>query len=66
MRCTSLLAKKWSPEQVAHELTIAVPDDPARQLCPVSSDQLIYDPDTALTRPAKSSLRSRRRRRTHG
>lgn len=65
----SLLTKKWSPEQVAHELTLRFPDEPTRQLCPESIYQAIYDPNTALTRPAKHSLRShrrRRRRRTHG
>lgn len=65
----SLLTKKWSPEQVAHELTVQFPDEPARQLCPESIYQAIYDPDTPLTRPAKHSLRThrrRRRRRTQG
>jgi transposase, IS30 family len=64
-----LLGRKWSPEQVAHELSVRFPDHPSRQLCPESIYQAIYDPDTALTRPAKYSLRSRhrrRRRRTHG
>ena len=63
-----LLGRKWSPEQVAHELRVRFPQ-PSRQLCPESIYQAIYDPDTALTRPAKHSLRShrrRRRRRTHG
>ena len=58
-----LLTKKWSPEQVAHELTVRFAGQPDWQLCPESIYQAIYDPDTALTRPAKSSLRSRRRRR---
>lgn len=64
-----LLTKKWSPEQVAHELTVRFPDDPTRQLCPESIYQAIYDPNTLLTRPAKHSLRThrrRRRRRTQG
>jgi len=58
-----LLTKKWSPEQVAHELSVRFAGQPLWQLCPESIYQAIYDPDTALTRPAKVSLRSRRRRR---
>jgi len=58
-----LLAWKWSPEQVAHELTVRFPGQPARHLCAESIYQAIYDPDTALTRPAKHALRTRRRRR---
>jgi IS30 family transposase len=64
-----LLAKRWSPEQVAHELSIRFAGQPHRRLCPESIYQAIYDPHTALTRPAKHSLRShrrRRRRRTQG
>jgi len=57
-----LLTKRWSPEQVAHELTVRFGDQ-RRRLCPESIYQAIYDPDTALTRPAKHSLRSHRRRR---
>lgn len=58
-----LLTKKWSPEQVAHELNVRFAGQPDWQLCAESIYQAIYDPATALTRPAKSSLRSRRRRR---
>lgn len=50
-------------------MTVQFPDEPARQLCPESIYQAIYDPDTPLTRPAKQSLRThrrRRRRRTQG
>ncbi len=60
---SELLAKKWSPEQVAHELRVRFPDQPERQLCTESIYQAVYDPQTPLTRPAKTSLRSRRRRR---
>jgi hypothetical protein len=40
--------KRWSPEQVAHELTVRFGDQ-QRRLCPESIYQAIYDPDTALT-----------------
>jgi len=58
---SALLTKKWSPEQVAHELRVRFPDQPERQLCTESIYQAVYDPQTPLTRPAKTSLRSRRR-----
>jgi IS30 family transposase len=54
-----LLAKRWSPEQVAHELRVLLIDQPVRWLCKESIYQAIYDPAVALTRPA----RRRRRRR---
>ena len=57
-----LLDKRWSPEQVAHELRERFPDQPARQLCTESIYQAIYDPDVAVTRPAKRRRRRRRRR----
>lgn len=59
----NLLVLKWSPEQIAHELGERFKGQRSRQLCPESIYQAIYDPNTALTRPAKHSLRSRRRRR---
>ncbi len=64
-----LLSRKWSPGQVSHELRVRFGDQSSRHLCAESIYLAIYDPDTALTRPAKYSLRSRRRRRrrrTHG
>jgi transposase, IS30 family len=57
-----LLAKRWSPEQVAQEPCIVFPGQGDKQLCAESSYQAIYDPDLAVTRPAKR--RRRRRRRT--
>jgi IS30 family transposase len=57
-----LLDKRWSPEQVAHELPIRFPDQPERHLCTESIYQAIYDPRTDLTRPAKRRRRRRRRR----
>ncbi len=60
---SELLAKKWSPEQVAHELRVRFPDEAERQLCTESIYQAVYDPQTPLSCPATSSLRSRRRRR---
>ena len=57
-----LLAKRWNPEQVAHELRQRFPDHPARQLCTESIYQAIYDVTVEVCRPAK---RRRRRRRRH-
>ena len=59
---TALLGKRWSPEQVAHELRSRFPRQPERQLCTESIYQAIYDPRTDVTRPAKRRRRRRRRR----
>ncbi len=59
---TELLGKRWSPEQIAHELPVRFPDQPERRLCTESIYQAIYDPRTDLTRPAKRRRRRRRRR----
>jgi len=48
-----LLGKRWSPEQVSHELRERLGDQPARRLCTESIYQAIYDPDAPVTRPAK-------------
>ena len=48
-----LLDKRWSPEQIAHELLIRFPNEPERRLCTESIYQAIYDPRITLTRPAK-------------
>jgi len=56
-----LLGKRWSPEQVAHELRERFPQQPERHLCTESIYQTIYDTDVEVTRPAKR----RRRRRRH-
>jgi IS30 family transposase len=58
-----LLAKRWSPAQVAHELRDLFAEQRCRWLCPESIYQAIYDPAVALTRPAR---RRRRRRRLRG
>ncbi len=58
-----LLAKRWSPEQVAHELRDLFVGQRRRWLCAESIYQAIYDPAVALTRPAR---RRRRRRRLLG
>jgi IS30 family transposase len=58
-----LLAKRWSPEQVAHELRVLFADQPSRWLCKETIYQAIYDTAVAVTRPAR---RQRRRRRLHG
>jgi IS30 family transposase len=57
-----LLGKRWSPEQVAHELRLRFCEQPERHLCTESIYQAIYDPRIALTRPAKRRRRRRRRR----
>jgi IS30 family transposase len=49
------LGKRWSPEQVAHELWLHFPGQPQGHLCTES----IHDSNTDLPRPAK---RRRRRR----
>jgi IS30 family transposase len=58
-----LLAKRWSPEQIANALPARFPDEPLRQLCTESIYQALYDPATPLRRPAIEVLRSGRRRR---
>ena len=58
-----LLAKRWSPEQVAHELRELFVGQRERWLCVESIYQAIYDSAVALTRPAR---RRRRRRRLLG
>jgi IS30 family transposase len=57
-----LLGKRWSPEQVAHELHERFRDQPAQRLCTESIYQAIYDPDAPVTRPAKRRRRRRRLR----
>jgi len=54
------LTKRWSPEQIAHELRAEFGDQPRRQLCAESIYAAIYDVDVAVTRPVR---RRRRRRR---
>ncbi len=46
-----------------NELTRRYPGQRARRVCPESIYQAIYDPDVRLTRPAKTALRTGRRRR---
>ena len=58
-----LLGKRWSPEQVAHELRVLFAGQPSRWLCKESIYQAIYDAAVAITRPAR---RRRRRRRLLG
>ena len=58
-----LLAQRWSPEQVAHELRVLFAGQRRRWLCVESIYQAIYDSAVELTRPAR---RRRRRRRLAG
>jgi len=62
MVVVELLGKRWSPEQVAHELPERFPDEPRRHLCIESIYQGVYDPGVEVTRPAKRRRRRRRRR----
>lgn len=62
---SSLLDRRWSPEQVAHELDVVFGGQGDKQLCTESIYHVIYDPAVPLTRPAKRRRR-RRRRRTQG
>jgi transposase, IS30 family len=48
-----LLGKRWSPEQIAHELHERFADQPARRLCTESIYQAIDDPEAPVTRPAR-------------
>lgn len=57
-----LLGKRWSPEQVAHELRLRFTHQPERQLCTESIYQAIFATDVDFTRPAKRRRRHRRRR----
>ena len=56
-----LLSRRWSPEQVAYELWVRFAGQLKRRLCTESIYQAIYDPQIALTRPAKRRRRHRRR-----
>jgi IS30 family transposase len=57
------LGRRWSPEQVAHELAVRFAGQRRRCLCTESVYQAIYDPGVDVTRPAR---RRRRRRRLRG
>ncbi|MGC9219856.1 MAG: IS30 family transposase [Solirubrobacteraceae bacterium] len=57
-----LLAKRFSPEQVSHELHALFPGERARQLCTESVYQAIYDPLVDITRPCRRRRRKRRLR----
>jgi transposase, IS30 family len=57
-----LLAKRWSPEQVAHELRVLFAGQPSRWLCKETIYQAIYDTAVSLTRPARRRRRLRRLR----
>jgi IS30 family transposase len=61
---SNLLKKRWSPEQISHELTIAFSDDPARLLVPETIYQAVYRPELGgLHRELPKALRTGRRRR---
>jgi IS30 family transposase len=64
---SNLLKKRWSPEQISHELTIAFSDDPARLLVPETIYQAVYRPELGgLHRELPKALRTgRRHRRPH-
>ena len=58
-----LLAKRWSPEQVAHELRVLFAPSATVALAVETIYQAIYDTAVSVTRPAR---RRRRRRRLQG
>jgi IS30 family transposase len=61
---SNLLKKRWSPEQISHELTIVFADDPARLLVPETIYQAVYRPELGgLHRELPKALRTGRRRR---
>jgi IS30 family transposase len=61
---SNLLKKRWSPEQISHELTVAFSDDPARLLVPETIYQAVYRPELGgLHRELPKALRTGRRRR---
>jgi len=57
------LRKRWSPEQICHELQREFPDDPDRQLVHETVYQAIYRPDLGGLRRDLPRLRTGRRRR---
>ncbi|WP_249019422.1 IS30 family transposase [Conexibacter sp. S30A1] len=59
---TGLLGRRFSPEQVSHELHTRFPGERARQLCTESVYQAIYDPLVDITRPCRRRRRKRRLR----
>jgi IS30 family transposase len=48
-----LLAKRWSLEQVAHELRVLFLGQPSRWLCEETIYQAIYDTAVSVTRPVR-------------
>lgn len=62
-----LLKKRWSPEQISHELTAAFPGEPERHLVPETIYQAVYRPELGgLHRELPKALRTGRlRRRPH-
>jgi IS30 family transposase len=59
------LGQRWSPEQVAHELSARFSGQRRRCLCTESIYQAIYDPAVDVTRPARRRRRRRRLRAEH-
>jgi IS30 family transposase len=59
-----LLKKRWSPEQISHELPIAFPDEVERHLVHETIYQAVYRPELGgLKRELPKALRTGRRRR---
>jgi len=60
---TGRLMARWSPEQIAHELRRAYPDDPNRWLCAETIYQSVYRPDLGgLPRELPGRVLHQRRR----
>ena len=61
---SGLLTKRWSPEQISHQLTIAFPAEPARHLVHETIYQAVYRRELGgLHRDLPKALRTGRRRR---
>jgi IS30 family transposase len=59
-----LLKKRWSPEQISHELRTAFPEEPERHLAHETIYQAVYRPELGgLHRELPKALRTGRRRR---
>ena len=51
----TLLAQRWSPQQIARHLRARFPDQPGMRLCHESIYQAVYQPGSTLVRPFRVS-----------
>jgi transposase, IS30 family len=59
------LAKRWSPQQISHALTVEYPDRADMHVCAETIYQAIYRPDSPLRDCSPRPLRTGRLRRHH-